>query len=165
VLLLLCFINSAEARKYQQHHRYHRVRVVVPQQDFFSRLFSIQVPVPAAKVQVHTTRRARHVIHKVAAPILPQLPQVSVPGTQCGIASVYGGNDGLCNHLMANGKKLNCNALTAAHKTLPFGTHVTVNGCDITITDRGPFIKGRVIDLSPAAAKCAGINGLGKVCF
>ncbi len=73
---------------------------------------------------------------------------------QCGKASWYklGGTT-------ASGEKANPNALTAAHRTLPFGTLVKVtnlaNGKTVTvrINDRGPFAKGRVIDVTRAAAK------------
>jgi rare lipoprotein A len=60
-------------------------------------------------------------------------------------------------------------ALTAAHRTLPFGTSVTVtnrlNGRStiVRINDRGPFVKGRVIDLSPAAARELDVDGLAPV--
>ena len=60
-------------------------------------------------------------------------------------------------------------ALTAAHRTLPFGTHVRVtnkrNGRSIVvrINDRGPFLPGRIIDLSPAAAHALGISGVAPV--
>ena len=59
--------------------------------------------------------------------------------------------------------------MTAAHRTLPFGSHVRVtnrkNGRSVTvrITDRGPFVRGRVIDLSPAAASALGFAGLAPV--
>ena len=59
----------------------------------------------------------------------------------------------------ANGERFDVNALTAAHKTLPFNTVVRVtnlkNGKSVTVrvNDRGPFVEGRVIDLSPAAAR------------
>jgi rare lipoprotein A len=64
---------------------------------------------------------------------------------------------------------MNPNALTAAHRTLPFGTRVTVvnkhNGKRVVvrISDRGPFVRGRIIDLSPAAAKAIGFSGLAPV--
>ncbi|MDP2820253.1 MAG: septal ring lytic transglycosylase RlpA family protein [Polaromonas sp.] len=67
----------------------------------------------------------------------------------------------------ASGERYNMHALTAAHKTLPFGTVVRVrslvNGkeVDVRITDRGPFSRGRVIDLSRAAAESIGMLGLG----
>jgi rare lipoprotein A len=82
------------------------------------------------------------------------------------VASVYGGSDGLCGHRTANGGRLNCAAMTAAHRTLPFGTLVQVchNGCvTVQITDRGPFVRGRHIDLSPAAARAIGVSQTGHV--
>ena len=69
----------------------------------------------------------------------------------------------------ASGIPLNDNALTAAHKTLPFGSKVRVtnkrNGKSVvvTITDRGPFVKGRCIDVTRACAKALGISGLASV--
>jgi rare lipoprotein A len=82
------------------------------------------------------------------------------------VASIYGGSDGLCGHHTANGERLNCSAMTAAHRTLPFGTRVRVchNGCVIVrINDRGPWVRGRNIDLSPAAARAIGLNQTGHV--
>jgi len=64
---------------------------------------------------------------------------------------------------------MNPSAMTAAHRTLPFGSHVRVtnkrNGRSVTvrINDRGPFVRGRVIDLSPAAARALGFAGLAPV--
>ncbi len=81
--------------------------------------------------------------------------------TQSGIASVYTTKHGLKT---ASGKRLNDGALTAAHRTLPFGTQVRVtnkrNGRSVvvTITDRGPFIRGRVIDLTMAGANAIGMG-------
>lgn len=83
-----------------------------------------------------------------------------------GMASYYGGSDGLCGHKTANGERLNCNAMTAAHRTLPFGTMVRVThdhtgrSVVVRISDRGPFIHGRIIDLSPAAAHALGCGGV-----
>jgi rare lipoprotein A len=82
------------------------------------------------------------------------------------IASVYGGPDGLCGSRIANGEHVNCSAMTAAHRTLPFGTHIKVchNGCVIVrINDRGPFVAGRHIDLTPAAAHAIGLSQTGQV--
>ena len=84
-----------------------------------------------------------------------------------GIASVYSTREQ--GSQTASGLKLNDNALTAAHRTLPFGSKVRVtntkNGRSVvvTITDRGPFVHGRIIDLTPAAARAIGFNGLAKV--
>ena len=69
----------------------------------------------------------------------------------------------------ASGEIFDARALTAGHRTLPFGTEVEVvnlrNGRSVTvkITDRGPFTKGRVIDLSRAAARAIGITGIDEV--
>jgi rare lipoprotein A len=66
-------------------------------------------------------------------------------------------------------KNLNAEALTAAHRTLPFGTKVLVtnmrNGHSVlvTINDRGPFVPGRVIDVTPAAARALDFSGITKV--
>ena len=82
------------------------------------------------------------------------------------MASVYGGSDGLCGSRTANGERLNCSAMTAAHRTLPFGTLVRVchSGCVVVrINDRGPFVRGRHIDLSPAAARAIGLRQTGHV--
>jgi rare lipoprotein A len=69
----------------------------------------------------------------------------------------------------ANGERFRPDALTAGHRTLPFGTEVEVvnlrNGRSVTvrITDRGPFTRGRVIDLSRAAADVIGMTGIDRV--
>jgi rare lipoprotein A len=87
-------------------------------------------------------------------------------GTQSGIASVYSTESG---NRTASGARLNPRALTAAHRSLPFGTRVRVtnrrNGRSVvvTINDRGPFVRGRVIDLTPAAAGALGFSGLAPV--
>ena len=69
----------------------------------------------------------------------------------------------------ANGERFNPNGLTAAHRTLPFGTKLRVTNLRtgksvvVRINDRGPFIKGRVIDLSLGAAKLVGMTTSGVV--
>lgn len=84
---------------------------------------------------------------------------------QSGFASHY-------NHAgrkTASGERANPGGLTAAHRTLPFGTRVQVtnrrNGRSVVvrINDRGPFVRGRVIDLSTAAARVLGFRGLAPV--
>ena len=82
------------------------------------------------------------------------------------VASIYGGSDGLCGRPTANGERLNCAELTAAHRTLAFGTRVRVcrSGCvTVRINDRGPWVRGRHIDLSPAAARAIGLSQTGRV--
>ncbi len=87
----------------------------------------------------------------------PPLPQVEDGWTEKGIASWYG--DPYHGRRTASGEVYDMHVMTAAHKTLPFGTVVKVDrrdtGADVTvrINDRGPFIEGRIIDLSYAAAK------------
>ena len=84
---------------------------------------------------------------------------------ESGIASVYGYAGGKT----ASGQRANPGGLTAAHRTLPFGTMVRVtnkrNGKTVVvrINDRGPFIRGRVIDLTPAGARALSFSGLAPV--
>ncbi len=90
-------------------------------------------------------------------------------GNQCGGASWYS----LPGNKTASGAKMNPNAMTAAHKSLPFGTKVKVvdqrtgKSVTVTINDRGPFVRGRIIDLSRAAATQLGFRNAGhtKVCI
>jgi len=90
---------------------------------------------------------------------------LSVFAVQEGIASWYGGK--FHGRTTANGEIFDTNKFTAAHKTLPFGTMIRVtnleNGSTTTvrINDRGPFIPGRIIDLSRAAAMEIGMTGSG----
>ena len=82
------------------------------------------------------------------------------------VASVYGGRDGYCGSRTASGGRVNCSAMTAAHRRLPFGTRVRVcrSRCvTVRINDRGPWVRGRDIDLSPAAARAIGLDGTGRV--
>lgn len=94
-----------------------------------------------------------------------------VRAAECGGASWYG--PGFHGKKTASGSTYNQNAMTAAHRTLPFGTVVKVTdqrtgkSILVTITDRGPFIRGRVIDLSKAAAAKLGTKkaGVARVCL
>ena len=87
---------------------------------------------------------------------------------QTGVASVYGG-DRHRGAKTANGERVSPDQLTAAHRRYPFGTKVRVtnlrNGRSVVvrINDRGPFVRGRVIDVTPAAARALGFSGLTKV--
>ena len=89
----------------------------------------------------------------------------SIAQAQSGIASIYGYHGGKT----ASGERAAPGGLTAAHRTLPFGAKVRVtnkrNGKSVVvrINDRGPFVKGRVIDVTPAAAKALGFSGLTQV--
>jgi len=94
----------------------------------------------------------------------------STQSAHSGIASMYGTKgDGYAGRRTANGERMNAGALTAAHKTLPFGTMVRVTNnrtqksVVVRINDRGPFVRGRVIDLSAAGARAIGMSGLAPV--
>jgi rare lipoprotein A len=86
-----------------------------------------------------------------------------VASAQSGIASVYSGGR------TADGERANPSGFTAAHRTLPFGTRVKVTNRSsgrsvvVRINDRGPFVRGRIIDLMPAAARALGMDGLAPV--
>lgn len=82
---------------------------------------------------------------------------------ESGICSWYG--VGLDGALTASGERFNSHALTAAHKTLPFGTHVRAHiggkSVVVRVNDRGPFVAGRILDVSPPAADALGIRSKG----
>ncbi len=86
----------------------------------------------------------------------------SVPCAHAEVASWYGSG-----HRTANGERFMPDGLTAAHRSLPFGTRVRVTygarSVVVRINDRGPFIAGRAIDLSRGAARAIGLSGLGRV--
>lgn len=79
-----------------------------------------------------------------------------------GKASYYGSESG---SRTASGQRFNQNAMTAAHRSLPFGTKLRVThrgqSVIVTVNDRGPFIRGRVLDLSKGAARAIGLTGAG----
>ena len=85
----------------------------------------------------------------------------------CGLASVYSS----VSEETASGEDTLAENFTAAHRTLPFGTLVHVvhqktgRSAVVRITDRGPFIAGRIIDVSQVAARQLGISGLAQVCL
>jgi rare lipoprotein A len=85
--------------------------------------------------------------------------------TRAEIASWYG--PGLSGRHTASGERFNPKAMTAAHRTLPFGTRlrITYRGRSIVvrINDRGPYVRGRDIDLSQGAARALGLTGIGQV--
>jgi rare lipoprotein A len=101
-----------------------------------------------------------------------KISRVSVPRavtghTEQGIASWYG--DPYHGRRAANGEIYDMEKMTAAHKTLPFETWVRVENlvnkkkCEVRITDRGPFVDGRIVDLSRAAARSLDMIGPGTV--
>ena len=104
----------------------------------------------------------------VTAPRGRPAPPAAVPGqTDEGLASWYGGKDGFEGKPTASGEIFDGAKMTAAHRTLPLGTWVDVVNTEneksarVRINDRGPFVKGRILDLSHAAAVILGVVGPG----
>ena len=99
----------------------------------------------------------------LSALVVSTIAMPTISSAQTGIASVY--SEGRT----ATGEQVVASGMTAAHRSLPFGTMVRVtntsNGRSVVvrINDRGPFVKGRIIDLTPGAAHAIGIAGLGSV--
>ena len=89
-------------------------------------------------------------------------PSSGSGGSFSGMASYYGNESG---SRTASGQHFNQNAMTAAHRTLPFGTKLRVThgsrSVVVTVNDRGPFVRGRVLDLSTGAARAIGLTGAG----
>jgi len=117
----------------------------------------------------HHRHHHHHAHHAAKAPAGNWLDANASIGSQssggrsfAGKASFYGNESG---SRTASGQRFNQNAMTAAHKTLPFGTKLRVThrgqSVVVTINDRGPFIKGRVLDLSTGAARAIGLSGAG----
>lgn len=85
---------------------------------------------------------------------------------ECGVASYY-----WQGKITANGERYHADGISAAHKTLPFGTKVLVKhqrtgkSMVLRINDRGPYIKGRIIDLSRGANRIFGMDGVAPVCI
>jgi len=98
-----------------------------------------------------------------------EMPAGYVPtgATEDGDASWYG--PGFDGKTAANGETYDQEAMTAAHKTLPFGTWIkvtnTTNGQSVfvRINDRGPYVDGRILDLSHAGAQAIGIDGVATI--
>lgn len=118
------------------------------------------------------SRRMLAVASSLVAPVFftlaTALPlEASARGKQVGTASWYG--PGFHGKKTASGNRFNQHALTAAHRSLPFGTKARVTNLKngkvvlVTINDRGPYSGGRVIDLSHAAAQHLAMNGTAPV--
>ena len=108
-------------------------------------------------------------MRRLIAALVFCLLNIPVHAEDC-VASVYAvGDSSQPGTKTASGIPLNDNAMTAAHKALPFGSKVRVtnkkNGhaVTVTVTDRGPYAKGRCIDLSKAGAGALGFAGLAPV--
>lgn len=107
----------------------------------------------AAQTRTKTTTSSSHHHRRSSR------PPAEIGWTQRGMATWYGSHGGST----ASGERMKPSAMTAAHRTLPFDTRVRVTHAKtgrsvvVRINDRGPYGKGRIIDLSPAAAKRLGI--------
>lgn len=104
-------------------------------------------------------------MYKCVFALMILLGSYTLASAECGIASMYSSGQ-----RTASGERFNPQAMTAAHRTIGFGENVTVtsrNGRSVTvrINDRGPFVRGRIIDLSAAAARSLGMGGLAYVCI
>ena len=112
----------------------------------------------------HHARHHHHDWHNAEASANSGAATFASAHTFSGIASYYGNESG---SRTASGQRMNPSAMTAAHRTLPFGTRVRVTHGDrsviVTINDRGPFVRGRVLDLSTGAARAIGLPGVGRV--
>ena len=119
----------------------------------------------------HSSHLARHVSHASSREAEASSSPFSAIGAGIGrvfsgVASFYGNESG---RKTASGQRFDQNALTCAHRSLPFGTKLRVTHGDrsviVTVNDRGPFVRGRVLDLSTAAARAVGLTsaGVGRV--
>jgi rare lipoprotein A (peptidoglycan hydrolase) len=159
------------------------------QDDWWSKTFRNAAEADAPTVRRSASKPARSAQPKTAAKVISEKPKqvarasaddgsrpqrrqatkpvqarapVTSSGTLTGVASYY-----WQPQPVASGGRFNPDALTAAHKTLPFGTRVRVTRADtgrsveVVINDRGPYIAGRIIDLSRRAAQVIGMTDVG----
>jgi rare lipoprotein A len=145
-LLLGGTATEASAKSRHHHYRHHHDNQAANSENNFLSNFQ-------SNFQSNSSWREAH------ASIAP-----SSGRSFSGIASYYGSESG---SKTASGQRFNQNAMTAAHRTLPFGTRLRVTHGErsvvVTINDRGPFIRGRVLDLSKGAARAIGLPGVGRV--
>jgi rare lipoprotein A len=112
----------------------------------------------------HYAHQARHTSESSSreADASSTTPFAAIGRVFSGIASFYGNESG---RQTASGQRFDQNALTCAHRSLPFGTKLRVTHGDrsviVTVNDRGPFVRGRVLDLSTAAARAVGLTSAG----
>jgi rare lipoprotein A len=114
----------------------------------------------ADSAPVYSRDRAARGETAAASGLIGAAPPKEFPEDEVGLASVYSGGR------TANGERATKSSMTAAHRSLPFGTmvrvtnHKTGRAVLVRINDRGPFVSGRIIDLTPAAAHRLGFSGI-----
>jgi rare lipoprotein A len=119
----------------------------------YKSIFVILLLLTSTQVQAKPHKQVKHTVHH----------------KMIGAASWYSYQKGNPSHKTASGEKFNPSKHTAAHRTLPFGTKVKVTNIRnnksviVTITDRGPFVKGRIIDLSKSSARTINMTGVDSV--
>jgi rare lipoprotein A len=132
-------ITEASAKSYRHHHHHHH----------------------------HHSFRHFHHVHHASSEGSWRDANASIASsgsgrTFSGMASFYGNESG---RQTASGQRFSQSAMTCAHRSLPFGTKLRVTHGDrsviVTVNDRGPFVRGRVLDLSTGAARAIGITGIG----
>ena len=145
------------ARPRRQHHaKHHYAKKRHARSATRHRHRTVRRSSASRQAALHRARRQQALSHK------PGDGNGVGSSGQLGIASYYWEPQRL-----ASGGWFNPNAMTAAHRNLPFGTRVRVThrgsgrSVDVTINDRGPYIAGRIIDLSRAAAQVIGMTGQG----
>ena len=127
-----------------------------------SRAASRQASLEPNRAASFVTNKRMGSLQQNITPSATNIHAAKVPHASYGLASFYAEGP-----RTASGEKFDRHKLTAAHRTLPFGTRVRVtnvaNGRSVTvrINDRGPFVPGRVVDVSYSAAKSLGITGRG----
>jgi len=150
---------------------------------FWKRLLSVLAPAPAARPlhhgQVHQehVRTARTVVAPISPEPLPGLPIYGSRTKSTGTDAGCGGGRRVISayywegQRTASGQPFNPHGMTAAHRTLPFGTRLTVTNprtgksVIVVVNDRGPFVSGVGLDLSLGAAQAIGMRGTGAVCI
>jgi rare lipoprotein A len=120
----------------------------------------------SAKSRYHHHHHRGHHAHEASGRLSPEANNSSLGSAIgrvfSGIASFYGNESG---RRTASGQRFDQNALTCAHRSLPFGTKLRVThggrSVVVTVNDRGPYVRGRVLDLSTAAARAVGLTSAG----
>jgi rare lipoprotein A len=137
-------VTEASARSHRHHHRHHH--------HHHHHHHASKTPTAVGASSASTWLNANAAI----------APSSGTGRSFSGMASFYGNESG---SKTASGQRFNQNAMTAAHRSLPFGTKLRVThggrSVVVTINDRGPFIRGRVLDLSTGAARAVGLTGAG----